>query len=57
MAVDPCGDQIQGTSRLIVFTVDLTSSVHCYVEVMKFLVKESNLISVKSYNIKLFKRT
>lgn len=57
MAVDPCGDQIQETSRLVVFTVDLASSVHCHVEVVKFLVKESNLISVKSYSIKLFQST
>lgn len=56
MAVDPCGDQMQEMSRLFVFVVDLTSSVHYHVELVKFLVKQPNFISVKSYNLKPFKR-
>lgn len=47
---------MQGMSRLVVFAVDLTSSVHYHVELMKFLVKVPNFISVKSYNLKPFKR-
>lgn len=45
MAADPCGDQMQGMSRLV-FAVVLTLSVHYYVEVESFLVKEPNLCKV-----------
>lgn len=33
------------------FTVGLTSSVHYCVEVVKFLVKKPNFISIKSKNV------
>lgn len=39
---------MQRTSRLAGSTVGLTSSVHYCVEVVKFLVKEPDFISVKS---------
>lgn len=45
MAADPCGDQMQGMSRLV-FAVVLTLSVHYYVEVVSFLVKEPNLCKI-----------
>lgn len=48
MAVDPCADQTKGMSRLG-FAVGLTRAVHYYVELVKFLVKESNLCEILQY--------
>lgn len=42
-------------SRLA-FAVDPTSSVCYHVEIVKFLVEEPIFMSVKSYNLKPFKR-
>lgn len=45
MAANPRGDQMQGMSRLV-FAVVLSLSVHYYVVVVRFLVKEPNLCKV-----------
>lgn len=57
MAVDPCGDLMQGISRLIVSAMDLTSSVHYHVELVKFLIKEPNFIYVKILQYKTNKKS
>lgn len=56
IAVDPCGDLMQGISRLV-SAMDLTSSVHYHVELVKFLIKEPNFIYVKILRFRTNKKS